>query len=86
MQYNTIRSLCARIHLTLKYVCVCVCIRDHCSCILLELVFHCLFIYFVFIQVWYSNPVVRDWLKEHADASELDKLKWMYYVINKSPW
>ncbi|XP_075666327.1 nudix hydrolase 3 isoform X2 [Castanea sativa] len=38
------------------------------------------------LQVWYSNPVLRDWLKEHADASELDKLKWMYYVINKSPW
>ncbi|XP_062157192.1 nudix hydrolase 3 [Alnus glutinosa] len=38
------------------------------------------------LQVWCSNPVLRDWLKEHADASELDKLKWMYYVINKSPW
>ncbi|KAF3432522.1 hypothetical protein FNV43_RR27262 [Rhamnella rubrinervis] len=37
-------------------------------------------------QVWYSNPVLRDWLKEHADASQLDKLKWMYYLINKSPW
>ncbi|KAH9667583.1 Nudix hydrolase 3 [Citrus sinensis] len=39
-----------------------------------------------YLQVWYSNPVLRDWLKEHADASELDKLKWMYYLINKSPW
>ncbi|KAG8643819.1 hypothetical protein MANES_11G069700v8 [Manihot esculenta] len=36
--------------------------------------------------VWYSNPALRDWLKEHADASELDNLKWMYYLINKSPW
>ncbi|PQM40327.1 nudix hydrolase 3 [Prunus yedoensis var. nudiflora] len=39
-----------------------------------------------YLQVWYSNPVLQDWLKEHADASQLDKLKWMYYVINKSPW
>eukprot|EP00257_Ricinus_communis_P013454 XP_015570885.1 nudix hydrolase 3 [Ricinus communis] len=37
-------------------------------------------------QVWYSNPALRDWLKDHADASELDKLKWLYYLINKSPW
>lgn len=37
-------------------------------------------------QVWYSNPSLRDWLKENADKSQLDKLKWMYYVINKSPW
>ncbi|KAJ8755200.1 hypothetical protein K2173_018998 [Erythroxylum novogranatense] len=39
-----------------------------------------------YLQVWYSNPLLRDWLKNHSDASELDKLKWMYYVINKSPW
>lgn len=38
------------------------------------------------LQVWCSNPVLQDWLKEHADTSQLDKLKWMYYVINKSPW
>ena len=37
-------------------------------------------------QVWYSNPALRDWLKEHANASELDKLKWDYFLINKSPW
>ncbi|KAF8103087.1 hypothetical protein N665_0188s0045 [Sinapis alba] len=37
-------------------------------------------------QVWYSNPALRDWLKEHASASELDKLKWDYFLINKSPW
>ncbi|KAJ7004880.1 hypothetical protein NC653_009653 [Populus alba x Populus x berolinensis] len=30
-----------------------------------------------YLQVWYSNPALRDWLKEHASASELDKLKWM---------
>ncbi|KAJ7962724.1 Nudix hydrolase 3 [Quillaja saponaria] len=39
-----------------------------------------------YLQVWYSNPVLRDWLKKHADESELDKLKWLYYLINKSPW
>ncbi|XP_050234654.1 nudix hydrolase 3-like isoform X2 [Mercurialis annua] len=39
-----------------------------------------------YVQVWHSNPSLRDWLKEHADASELDKMKWMYYSINKSPW
>ncbi|KAJ4828626.1 Nudix hydrolase 3 [Turnera subulata] len=39
-----------------------------------------------YLQVWGSNPALRDWLKEHANASELDKLKWRYYLINKSPW
>ncbi|RYR46462.1 hypothetical protein Ahy_A07g032204 [Arachis hypogaea] len=33
-----------------------------------------------------SNPDLREWLKEHADESELNKLKWSYYKINKSPW
>ncbi|KAI3437176.1 uncharacterized protein J3R85_005602, partial [Psidium guajava] len=39
-----------------------------------------------YLQVWYNNPALRDWLKEHATLSELDKLKWIYYSINKSPW
>ncbi|GAU21061.1 hypothetical protein TSUD_132730 [Trifolium subterraneum] len=39
-----------------------------------------------YLQPWYSNPALRDWLKEHADKSELNKLKWSYYQINKSPW
>ncbi|XP_043695886.1 nudix hydrolase 3-like isoform X2 [Telopea speciosissima] len=39
-----------------------------------------------YLQVWYSNPALRDWLKEHCDKSSLDKLKWKYYSINKSPW
>uniref|UniRef100_A0A3Q7HQL1 Nudix hydrolase domain-containing protein n=1 Tax=Solanum lycopersicum TaxID=4081 RepID=A0A3Q7HQL1_SOLLC len=30
-----------------------------------------------YVQVWYSNPSLRDWLKENADKSQLDKLKWM---------
>ncbi|KAM7459718.1 hypothetical protein LguiA_036712 [Lonicera macranthoides] len=38
------------------------------------------------LQVWYSNPSLRTWLEERADTSHLDKLKWMYYLINKSPW
>ncbi|XP_020890544.1 nudix hydrolase 3 [Arabidopsis lyrata subsp. lyrata] len=37
-------------------------------------------------QVWNSNPALRDWLKDHANASELNKLKWDYFTINKSPW
>ncbi|KAK8951044.1 Nudix hydrolase 3 [Platanthera zijinensis] len=37
-------------------------------------------------QVWYGNDKLRDWLKEHSSASDFDKLKWMYYSINKSPW
>ncbi|KAF9613200.1 hypothetical protein IFM89_006002 [Coptis chinensis] len=37
-------------------------------------------------NVWYDNPALRDWLKEHSDDSNLDKLKWTYYSINKSPW
>ncbi|KAE8725075.1 Nudix hydrolase 3 [Hibiscus syriacus] len=28
-----------------------------------------------YLQVWYSNPVLREWLKEHADVSQLDSLK-----------
>lgn len=39
-----------------------------------------------FDQVWYSNSILRDWLKKHSDASKLNGLKWMYYSINKSPW
>ncbi|WJX38060.1 Nudix hydrolase 3 [Trifolium repens] len=39
-----------------------------------------------YLQSWYSNPALRDWLKEHANTSELNKLKWSYYQINKSPW
>ncbi|KAI3687264.1 hypothetical protein L1987_80958 [Smallanthus sonchifolius] len=37
-------------------------------------------------QVWCSNPSLQEWLKELAHMSELDKLKWIYYSINKSPW
>ncbi|KAF3795884.1 Nudix hydrolase 3 [Nymphaea thermarum] len=37
-------------------------------------------------QVWASNPTLRDWLKEHAVLSSLDRLKWENYSINKSPW
>lgn len=39
-----------------------------------------------FQQVWCSNPSLRDWLEQLADESQLDKLKWMYYLVNKSPW
>ncbi|CAK9310340.1 unnamed protein product [Citrullus colocynthis] len=39
-----------------------------------------------YLQVWYSNPYLRDWLEQSAAASELDKLKWAYYRINKTPW
>ncbi|KZV31729.1 nudix hydrolase 3 [Dorcoceras hygrometricum] len=39
-----------------------------------------------FQQVWCSNPSLRDWLEQHVDESQLDKLKWMYYLVNKSPW
>ncbi|KAF6161661.1 hypothetical protein GIB67_030995, partial [Kingdonia uniflora] len=38
------------------------------------------------LQVWYTNPALRDWLREHINTSNLDKLKWMDYLINKSPW
>ncbi|KAK9035471.1 hypothetical protein V6N11_077511 [Hibiscus sabdariffa] len=38
------------------------------------------------VQVWYNNPVITEWLKEHADVSQLNNLKWMYYLINKCPW
>ncbi|KAL6578644.1 Nudix hydrolase 3 [Orobanche minor] len=38
------------------------------------------------LQVWFSNPSLRDWLELHAHESELNKLKWMYYLVNGSPW
>ncbi|KAK8693912.1 hypothetical protein V6N13_071479 [Hibiscus sabdariffa] len=38
------------------------------------------------LMVWYNNPVITEWLKEHADVSQLNNLKWMYYLINKCPW
>lgn len=43
-------------------------------------------IFFIHKQVWYSNPSLRDWLKEHAHKSQLNKLMWKYYQVNKSPW
>ncbi|KAI3453908.1 hypothetical protein Pfo_010571 [Paulownia fortunei] len=39
-----------------------------------------------FLQVWFSNPSLRDWLELHADESQLNKSKWIYYLVNKSPW
>ncbi|KAJ8617286.1 hypothetical protein MRB53_013472 [Persea americana] len=39
-----------------------------------------------YTQVWYSNPALRDWLKGRSHISNLDRLKWLYYSINKSPW
>ncbi|EPS60055.1 hypothetical protein M569_14749, partial [Genlisea aurea] len=39
-----------------------------------------------FQQVWHSNPCIRDWLEVHANESQLSKSKWLYYLINKSPW
>ncbi|KAI4355864.1 hypothetical protein L6164_004595 [Bauhinia variegata] len=39
-----------------------------------------------YLQAWYSNPALREWLKKHAGTSELNKLKWSYYQINKGPW
>ncbi|KAL6536333.1 Nudix hydrolase 3 [Orobanche gracilis] len=38
------------------------------------------------LQVWFSNPSLRDWLELHAHESDLNKLKWMYYLVNGSPW
>ncbi|KAL9690340.1 hypothetical protein QQ045_010738 [Rhodiola kirilowii] len=37
-------------------------------------------------QVWTSNPTLKNWLEKQASSSELDNLKWSYYLINKSPW
>ncbi|CAI0420989.1 unnamed protein product [Linum tenue] len=39
-----------------------------------------------YLQVWESNPALRDWLNVNADASEVEKSKWKYYMINKGPW
>ncbi|KAL7111942.1 hypothetical protein ACP275_05G121000 [Erythranthe tilingii] len=38
------------------------------------------------LQAWYTNPSLRDWLELHADESQFDKLKWMYYIVNGTPW
>ncbi|KAL8209921.1 hypothetical protein R6Q57_006653 [Mikania cordata] len=37
-------------------------------------------------QVWCSNSSLREWLKGRKELSELDMLKWKYYLINKSSW
>ncbi|GJR01639.1 NUDIX hydrolase 3 [Tanacetum coccineum] len=37
-------------------------------------------------QVCCSNPSLREWLKGRSHMSEFDKLKWSYYLVNKSPW
>ena len=43
-------------------------------------------VFYYLVQVWYSNPCLRDWLEKSAALSELDELKWAYYRINKTPW
>ncbi|KAH9303969.1 hypothetical protein KI387_008373, partial [Taxus chinensis] len=37
-------------------------------------------------QVWCSNPALKKWLEQHSEDSELDKLKFAYFLVNKSPW
>lgn len=37
-------------------------------------------------QVWPTNPRLIDWLEKHQEDSELAKLMYSYYLINKSPW
>lgn len=37
-------------------------------------------------QVWYTNPGLRDWLKEQSSVSEINQLKWICFSINKGPW
>ncbi|CAA6671017.1 unnamed protein product [Spirodela intermedia] len=36
-----------------------------------------------YTQAWNTNQELRDWLKKYSDDSSLNKLKWMYYSINK---
>ncbi|CAM6010514.1 unnamed protein product [Sphagnum balticum] len=37
-------------------------------------------------QDWRTNPALKLWLEKQAEKSELDRLKFAYYLINKSPW
>jgi hypothetical protein len=37
-------------------------------------------------QEWRTNPALKLWLEKQAEKSELDRLKFAYYLINKSPW
>ncbi|BBN14597.1 isopentenyl-diphosphate Delta-isomerase [Marchantia polymorpha subsp. ruderalis] len=37
-------------------------------------------------QEWCVNPQLKSWLEKKSTASEIDKLKYAYYMINKSPW
>ncbi|KAK6129885.1 hypothetical protein DH2020_036356 [Rehmannia glutinosa] len=53
---------------------------------LMDQIFFAQHLYFSINQVWFSNPPLRDWLELHADESQLNKLKWIYYLVNKSPW
>ncbi|CAN7032481.1 unnamed protein product [Brassica rapa subsp. trilocularis] len=38
------------------------------------------------IANWSCNTDSKDWPKEDADASKLDRLKWECLLIDKSPW
>nr|XP_024376311.1 nudix hydrolase 3-like [Physcomitrium patens]PNR53362.1 hypothetical protein PHYPA_007037 [Physcomitrium patens] len=37
-------------------------------------------------QEWATNPALKDSLQAASGKSELDRLKFAYYLINKSPW
>jgi len=37
-------------------------------------------------QEWAINPALKESLLSEAGKSELDRLKFAYYLINKSPW
>lgn len=37
-------------------------------------------------QEWATNPALKESLQNGAGKSELDRLKYAYYLINKSPW
>ncbi|KAJ3695423.1 hypothetical protein LUZ60_000800 [Juncus effusus] len=39
-----------------------------------------------YLQLWNTNPDLKDWLKNNSNSSSIDCLKYTYYLINKSPW
>jgi hypothetical protein len=38
------------------------------------------------LQEWATNPDLKSSLQTSAKNSELDQLKYDYFLINKSPW
>ncbi|MCO5554761.1 hypothetical protein L7F22_008295 [Adiantum nelumboides] len=54
---------------------------------LLQIIQACQILEKIFLkQVWPTNLKLKDWLKKQQKESELSKLLYSYFLINKTPW